>query len=237
MEDEIKLRPRMLFVRNKLLFGDFLRLAVPALANDIIWGVAYSMYSVILGHLSTDAVAANSIVSVVRNLATVVCFAVASAAGILLGHTMGENKPEQARAEAKRLMRITVLTAAVGGLGILAASPLILRFANLTDTAKGYLRIMLLINTYYPIGMAVNTTAICGFFRAGGDSRFGFICDTITMWAYAVPMGFFVAFVLKLPVMWVYFLLCTDEFVKWPVVIHHYLKGGWIKNITRENIG
>ena len=43
------------------------------------------------------------------------------------------------------------------------------------------------------------------------------------MWVYAVPLGFFAAFVLKLPVMWVYFLLCTDEFVKWPWVICRWM--------------
>ena len=58
-------------------------------------------------------------------------------------------------------------------------------------------------------------------------------------WKMTTPMpelGFFAAFVLKLPVLWVYFLLCTDEFVKWPWVLHHYRKGEWAKNITRENI-
>ena len=73
-------------------------------------------------------------------------------------------------------------------------------------------------------------------FRAGGDTKFGLICDTIDMWVYAVPLGFFAAFVLKLPVLWVYFLLCTDEFVKWPWVLHHYRQGKWAQNITRENL-
>ena len=64
----------------------------------------------------------------------------------------------------------------------------------------------------------MNTTVICGVFRSGGDSRFGFICDTIDMWVFSVPLGFISAFVLKLPPMWVYFLLCLDEFVKMPFV-------------------
>ena len=42
--------------------------------------------------------------------------------------------------------------------------------------------------------------------------------------------------VTKLPVLWVYFLLCTDEFVKWPWVIKHYREGKWAKNITREEV-
>ncbi len=95
---------------------------------------------------------------------------------------------------------------------------------------------MLLINTYYIMGAAVNTTLIAGVFRAGGDSRFGLICDVIDMWVYAVPLGFLAAFVFKLPVLWVYFLLCTDEFVKWPWVIRHYRRGIWLKNITREDL-
>ena len=75
-----------------------------------------------------------------------------------------------------------------------------------------------------------------GIFRAGGDTRFGLVCDTIDMWCYAVPLGFLAAFVLKLPVLWVYFLLCTDEFVKWPWVIRHYRSGAWLKNITRDGL-
>ena len=62
------------------------------------------------------------------------------------------------------------------------------------------------------------------------------ICDTIDMWGYALPLGFLSAFVLKLPVMWVYFLLCTDEFVKWPWVLRHYFSGKWAKNITRNDL-
>ena len=79
-------------------------------------------------------------------------------------------------------------------------------------------------------------TVIAGVFRAGCDTKFGLICDTIDMWVYAVPLGFFAAFVLKLPVLWVYFLLCTDEFVKWPWVFHHYRQGKWAQNITREDL-
>ena len=95
---------------------------------------------------------------------------------------------------------------------------------------------MLLINSYYIMGGAVNATLIAGVFRAGGDSRFGFICDTVDMWVYAVPLGFIAAFVLKLPVMAVYFLLCTDEFVKWPWVFKHYRSMKWLKNITRDDL-
>lgn len=233
---DIKLKFSYLFLRNKLLFQDFLRLSLPALINDLAWSVAFSMYSVILGHMGSDAVAANSLVIVVRNFGTVLCFGTASAGGILLGNVMGENDMERAKEYASKLMKLTIITGSIGGILVLIATPFVLHFAKLSETAMHYLKYMLLINTYYIMGAAVNTTLIAGVFRAGGDSRFGLICDVIDMWVYAVPLGFLAAFVLKLPVLWVYFLLCTDEFVKWPWVIRHYRSQKWLKNITREDL-
>lgn len=235
---DVKLDLSEMLRRNKVLTGDFVRLALPALGNDVSWGVAFSMYSVILGHLGNDAVAANSIVVVIRNLTTTFCFAVAGAGGILLGNVMGTGDLDKAKKYASEVMKMTVLTGAAGGVILIASMPLVLRFASasLSETAMGYLRVMLWINSYYIMGAAVNTSLIAGVFRAGGDTRFGLICDSIDMWCYAVPLGFLAAFVLKLPVLWVYFLLCTDEFVKWPWVIRHYRSGAWAKNITREGL-
>ena len=236
LSKNVKLHPKYLLVHSKVLTQDFMRLSLPALGNDVSWSVAFSMYSVILGHLGTDAVAANSLVVVVRNIGTVFCFAIASAGSILLGNIMGQGNLEKSKSYASRMLKMTVIAGAIGGLIVLAITPFVLRFATLNDTAMHYLKYMLLINTYYIMGAAVNTALIAGVFRAGGDTKFGLICDTIDMWCYAIPLGFFAAFVLKLPVLWVYFLLCTDEFVKWPWVIKHYREGKWAKNITREEV-
>lgn len=235
---DVKLDFRFMLLKNKLLFKDFLHLSLPALGNDVSWGIAFSMYAVILGHLGTDVVAANSFVNIARNFGTILCFGLASAGTILLGKEIGENRMEDARINARRLLKLTFLSGAIGGLIILCSMPLVMKYAetSLTDTAMHYLKNMLFINIYYIMGAAVNTTLIAGVFRAGGDSKFGFICDTIDMWCYAVPLGFLAAFVFKLPVMWVYFLLCTDEFVKWPWVFKHYKSGKWLKNITRDNL-
>ena len=233
----IKLRFRYMLIRSRALFGDFIRMALPATANDVVWGLAYSMYSVIIGQfLGTDMVAANSFASLVHNYGTVLCFGVASAGGILLGQLIGSGEMRLAEEGAKRLMRVTVLFGAIGGGVVLLAMPLVMSYARLTDTGLSYLRVMLWINSYYVMGAAVNTSLICGVFRAGGDSRWGFFCDLIDMWCYGVPLGFLAAWALKLPPLWVYFLLCTDEFVKWPWVIRHYRSKKWLRNITRDNV-
>ena len=237
----IALRLRYIFAKGGQLVRDFLRLAVPAAANDIVWGLAFSVYSVILGHLSSDIVAANSVATVVRNLGTVMCFGTASAAGIVLGKTMGENKLEEARVYARRFIGLAVATALVGGAVILLVRPLVLNFMHLsvkdvTEVAKAELNLMLYINAYYIMGMSLNTMLICGIFRAGGDVRYGLICDTVAMWGYAVPVGIICAFVFKLPEMWVYFILCLDEFVKLPVNFWYYRKRKWLRNITRDEV-
>ena len=235
-QKEIKLNFTYMFKKNKLLMQDFIKISLPALGNDISWGLAFSMYSVIMGHMGTDVVAANSLVTVVRNFGTTFCFGIASGGTILLGNIIGSNQLEDAKECASQIMKLTILAGVFGGAVVLAVSPLVLEYASLTETAHQYLKYMLLINSYYIMGIAVNTTLIAGVFRAGGDTKFGFICDTIDMWVYAVPLGFIAAFVLKLPVMAVYFLLCTDEFVKWPWVIKRYRSMKWLKNITRDNL-
>lgn len=233
---DVKIRLSLVFEKGGILMRDFVRLSLPALGNDISWSVAFSMYSVIMGHMGTDVVAANSLVVVVRNFGTVMSFGIASASGIYVGKELGAGHLEEAEKGGVRCLRLTIISGVLGGLLVAAVSPFVVHFASLTETAGGYLKIMLAINTYYIMGSAVNTTLIAGIFRAGGDSRFGFICDTIDMWVYAVPLGFLSAFVLKLPPMVVYFLLCTDEFVKWPWVLRRYRSRKWLNDITREGV-
>ncbi len=234
LSKNVRLRFSYIFTRNKVLFQDFLRLSVPALGNDLVWSVAFSVYSAILGHLGSDMVAANSIVVVVRNFATVFCYSLASVSTIWLGKLIGQDDMDDARKDAGRLLRLTIAAGFLGGIFVLAASPFVLGHASLSGQAMHYLKYMLLINSYYIMGTAVNTTLIAGVFRAGGDSRFGFLCDAIDMWCYGVPLGLLSAFVFRLPHLMVYFLLCTDEFVKWPWVIAHYRSGKWLNNVTKE---
>ena len=234
----VRLRMRDLFSRHKSLFRDFVRYSVPAAANDIIWGLAFSLYSVILGHLNNDIVAANSVAGVVRSLSSVVCFGASSAAAIILGKEMGAGRLKEARVYASRFVGMAVYTAIIGGLVVIAFRQPVLGamhfLVDVNENVQHYVSLMLWINSYYILGQSVNTMLICGVFRAGGDVKFGLICDCVAMWAYAVPIGFISAFVLKLPEMWVYFILCLDEFVKMPIIIRHYLSRRWLNDITKN---
>lgn len=115
-------------------------------------------------------------------------------------------------------------------------SPAIIHIAKLSEASIGYLRLMFFVCAFNLIGYSVNSTTVAGIFCAGGDSKFGFCCDSIVMWCITVPAGLIAAFVLKLPVVWVFFIVNLDELLKLPAVYLHYKKYKWVKDLTvREN--
>jgi putative MATE family efflux protein len=218
----------------RALVRDFIKYSLPAFINDAMWGLAFNMNSIIMGHLGSDIVAANSVVSVARDLVTVVGFGISAAASIMLGKEIGENRLSDAKKDASSILKVAIISSVISGLVLLAISPVVPGLVKISPTAAHYLRIMLLINVVYQMGQIVNTVLIASLFRCGGDSRYGMILDIACMWGFAVPLGLISAFVLKLPPLVVYILMCTDEFAKMPFAIYHYLKGAWIRNITRE---
>lgn len=217
---------------EKKLFGRFWQKAVPLLINNLAWGIGFSMYSVIMGHLGTDAVAANGIANISKNLVVCFCLGLGNAGSIIVGNRLGADRLQEAKEAGGTLTRTAIIAGIVSGLVLIALSPFITKMVDLTPTARGYLQKMLLICSYYIAGKSVNCMTIGGIFAAGGDSKFGMLCDSVTLWCIIVPLGCICAFILKLPVMVVYFVLNLDEIIKLPVVYKHYKKYKWIKNLT-----
>lgn len=217
---------------EKKLFGRFWQKAVPLLINNLAWGIGFSMYSVIMGHLGTDAVAANGIANISKNLVVCFCLGLGNAGSIIVGNRLGADRLQEAKEIGETLTKTAIIAGIVSGLVLIALSPFITKMVDLTPTARGYLQKMLLISSYYIAGKSVNCMTIGGIFAAGGDSKFGMLCDSVTLWCIIVPLGCICAFILKLPVMVVYFVLNLDEIIKLPVVYKHYKKYKWIKNLT-----
>ena len=149
---------------------------------------------------------------------------------------MGQGDLERSKHYASKTLKLTVIAGAFGGLIVLAITPFIMKFASLTPTAMHYLKYMLLINCYYIMGTAVNTTLIAGVFRAGGDTKFGLIMDVSTMWGCSILLGALAAFVLHWSVPAVYVLLMSDELIKVPITLIRYRSFKWLKDVTRDNV-
>ena len=227
-------RPSQIFSIPGELVSDFVRYCLPALLNDAVWALAYNMNSVIMGHLGSDITAAASIVGVARDLVTTVGFGISSAAAIMLGNEIGEGRTDIVKQDADSILRLCLIVCIFQGLVLLAMTPVIPGFVKITDTAAGYMKTMLLISTVYQLGQVINTVLIASIFRCGGDATFGLRLDFVSMWFVSVPLAMLSAFVFRFPVMTVYMFMCTDEFVKMPFAVRHYLKGSWINDLTRD---
>lgn len=210
----------------------FWRYVTPVMANEIIWGGGFTMYSVILGHMGTDAVAANSIANIAKNLVVCFCLGMGSAGSIVVGNILGAGELEEAKREGAYLCRMSVVSGILTGMFLLAISPWILSSANVSGQAQEYLKSMLMVCSYYLVGKSINSMTVAGIFCAGGDSRFGMFCDIVTLWGITIPVGLLAAFLWKAPVPAVYFLLNLDEIIKLPAVYRHYKKYKWVRNLT-----
>lgn len=233
-KDRVKLRLRYLARMDKVLSRSFWKYVTPVLGNEIVWGVGFTMSSVIMGHLGADAAAANSIAGVAKNLLICVCIGIGSGGGIMVGNALGAGEPEKAKLYGNRIAVLSVISGAVTGGVLLCIRPLILANADLTPQAMEYLKWMLAVCSCYIIGKSINSTVIGGIFCAGGDSRFGFLCDAVTLWGITVPLGLLAAFVWNLPVPAVYIIVNLDEILKLPAVYRHYKKYKWVRNLTKE---
>ncbi|OUN32574.1 MATE family efflux transporter [Lachnoclostridium sp. An76] len=231
---DIKLRLRYVLHTDKVLFGDFMKYALPVVINEVMWGLGTAANTAILGHMGSPVVAANSVAQVARQLATVVSFGLSSAAAIYLGKTIGEKRMEHARAYAKRFIGLSLIMGVLGGAVILIASPVASAFLSLSAEAKDYLRIMFFVMSYFVVGQAFNTTMVVGIFRSGGDTRFGLILDVSTMWCCSILLGFLAAFVFKLSVPVVYMILMSDEIIKIPITFWRYRSCKWLRDVTRD---
>ena len=218
---------------DSTLTKDFWHYTTPVLGASLVWGIAFVLYSVILGHMGSNAVAANSIASIVKSMVQCVIRGVSAGAGILVGNLLGANQLEKAKNYGGRITHIAIVIGIVTGTLLMILSPFISRIAPISYTARGYLQFMMIVLGFNLMGQSVNTTVLDGIFCAGGDSKFDMKGNLGAMWCFSVPLGFIAAFVLHAPVWLVYIIISLDEIVKLPAVYIHYKKYVWVRNITR----
>lgn len=223
-----------LFVRDKFLFKDFLVYSIPVTLNELMWGAGVAMNAVVIGHLGSSVVAANSVAQITRQLATVIAFGLANATAIIVGKAIGENNLEAAINYSKRFIKLSILAGIGGAIVILIVRPITMSALNLSDITQGYLSTMMYVMSYFVVAQAVNTTLVVGVFRGGGDTKFGLFLDVTTMWGGSILIGALAAFVFKWSIPVVYIILMSDEIIKIPLTLWRYRSKKWLNNVTRD---
>ena len=232
-KDSVKIQPVYLLKRDMLLFNDFKKYTLPIVGNIFFWGGGMTLFVIIIGHLGNDAVAANSIANIVKNIITCVTKGIGTAGAILAGNELGRNRTETAKLYAKDSAVLSGVLGVVSGFILFMLRPLILRAVTLTPAASGYLSGMLLICCFYVIANAINNTVIGGIFCAGGKAIVPCVCDAIILWLILAPVGSVAAYYWQLPVLTVYFILSLDEYIKLPIGFWYFKTYKWVQNLTR----
>ena len=231
--DYIRPAWRRMLRQDAALTKDFAKQCFPLLGGSLLWGVGFTSYTAVMGHLGADAAAANSVSAVVRDLVCCACNGIASAAGIMVGNELGAGNLERGKLYGIKLKNISWVIGLASTALILALTPLIVRMVILSDKAHSYLTGMMVIMAFYMIGRCVNTVTINGVIDGGGDTLFDMYSLAVSMWGIAIPMALLGAFVFHWPVLAVYSCTCLDEVGKIPWVMYHFRKYKWVQNLTR----
>lgn len=220
----------------KGLNGDFTRQCLPLMGGSLCWGVGFTSYTAIIGHMGVDAAAANSVSAVVRDLVCCMCNGIGSAAGIMVGNELGAGRLETGKAYGVRLKNLSYLIGLFSTALVLAVTPLVTGMVELTGQAREYLTGMMVIMAIYMIGRCVNTVTINGVLDGGGDTIFDMYSLVVCMWFIAIPLAFAGAFVFHWSPLAVYACTCLDEVGKIPWVMLRFRKYKWVKDLTRDGV-
>lgn len=223
-----------IFIHERAIHKDFLKCMLPLLGGCLLWSIGFTSYTAIMGHMGSDATAANAVAGVVRDVLCCVCNGICSAGGIIVGNELGVGNLSLGRIYGDRLKSLSFIIGIGSTILMILLIPFILMYMKLTERAEFYLTWMLVIMAVYMIGRCVNTIIINGIFAAGGDTIFDMYSLVVSMWLIAIPLATLGAFVFHWPVLVVFSCTCLDECGKIPWVMYHYKKYKWVKDLTRE---
>lgn len=213
--------------------GKFVRVAIPVILNETLWGLGITVTNGIYAHAGTDAITAVNITGTISQLTWVFCMGFGNGISVIIGKKIGEGDIELATGYAKRSLWFLPTVGAFVGIFLWPLSYTLPVFFNvgpeIIHTAKQML--IVLMFSYPFASFCMNW--IVGVCRAGGDTVFSALAEMGTMWLYAVPIGFLSAFVFDLPVIWIYICISSENILKAAIGLIRVLSGKWLHDVTR----
>ena len=230
-------RVRLSFARmfriQRRMIGDFIKYSLPVIFNETMWGLGITLHSVIIGHIGDAAYAAYPVANIIEKIGLLSAIGFANATQIIIGKEIGAGRSENAYPFARTML---TLSAALGiimsGVVLLVRVPAVGLFDIADSTKTAAVNIIAVMSVIIFI-KSLNTTAIVGVMRGGGDTRTAMIFDFMPMWLISIPLGAIVAHIIKLPVWWVYACLMSDEVIKSGFCLLYIRTKRWIRNVTR----
>ena len=210
----------------------FFKVCIPILTSGLLWAVSLPMQTAILGHLSADAIAANSVSSTFFQYLKVIVIAIAGASAVVIGKDIGSNDEEKVRCNGRTL---SVLYLAIGLLLgtvlFLLRSPLLSMY-RLTPQATLYADHFMIIMSVIMVGMSYQMPVGVGIIQGGGDTKFSMYLNLISVWCIVMPLSFLAAFYWKLPVELVVIAVQSDQIFKCLPIFLRFKSYKWIHKLT-----
>ena len=229
-DHKLKLFCKDFFHFTKEAFSRFFKILWPSFLSNTLWALATPIQTGILGRLSADAIAANSVSTTMFQYLKVITIGEASASAVLIGTTIGEGKgTTKVKEYSKTLQVIYLIIGSVLGFSLFFLRIPLLSLYDLTQNAYQMADQILIILSIVMVGMSYQMPTGIGIIKGGGDVKYMMYLNLISTWAIVMPLSFLGAFVWKLPVPMVVLLLNSDQLFKCIPTYLYVKKDKWIK--------
>ena len=233
-EKTIHLRPGDYLDQDVTLGKDYVRVCLPMLFVQGLWGVNTALQTVILGHMASNAIAANSVASTLFLLVKSMAVGASSSASVLIGQAIGRGDLARTKAYALRLQKIFVLIGIVSGSILFLIRIPVLGLYDLSNETRDMANAFLIILSVVCVGMSYQMPTNNGIIRGGGNAMFVVKMDLVSIWMIVLPLSFYMAFVVKASPVIVVCCLNADQIFKCIPAFLEVNYGNWIRKLTRD---
>jgi putative MATE family efflux protein len=219
---------------DRAFISRVIRPLLPVILNELFWSLGITTYNIIYGRMGTASFAAMNIVSTIEQVAFVVFIGIANATSVLVGNRIGAGKEEEAFYYAGRSLGLGMIGGLLAGVLLQLIKGPVLSLYNVSPEVIHNAGFIINVVTFFLWVRVNNMTIVVGILRAGGDTRFSLFLDGMIIWLVGVPMAYLAAFVLHLPVYFVYLFAMSEEVTKWLLGVLRYRSRKWINNLTAQ---
>lgn len=227
--------------RFKEMFGysreflvQFFSTTSPVIANEFIWGLGTTLYSLAYGRMGNDAVAAITIATTIQDIVTVLFQGLSAATAVIMGNEMGAGKLKRAERYAKNFLILQFIVTILGALFCVAIRWQIISVYNITpEIAESVSRCIIVFALFMPFKM-FNYVMVVGILRSGGDTKMCLLLDCSGGWMIGVPMAFLGGLFFGFPIHIVYAMVMLEEVYKAVFGYWRYRQKKWLRNLAAE---